>query len=425
MQQPPPPRLEDSTRRRWHARWRRRLWWDRLRVWFGRDPGPEADLLLQGAQRQWLSQEAAFSKAGVAKMVQLMGYWQTETLDPIQVPSNEIVFDRMPAVAPALVRQVVREDLGQDPEQLFSSWDEVPFAAASLGQVHSVTGPAGEPWAVKIQYPDAAAALAADVADPSLLEQLVGITGIRLLPEAYAALQRVLLQEVDYLQEMSFLRRFRRAFSRNSSFVFPEEQPVFCTGRVLTSTRLQGTPLLFFLQMATEPQRDRVTALLFDFGMRASLQHRLLNADPNPGNFLVFSGADQLGLVDFGSCVQLSDAQGDLERDLWRALIAADAECFRLTLYNMGIVQHPVELDTSPYRHWEDCLSAPLRSASFSWTPAYARTFLAATERLLRDQAFTWPASFLLLWRQRMGLVSLLGRCGGRMDVRAALQSML
>ena len=48
---------------------------------------------------------------------------------------------------------MVHNELGDDPENVFASFDRQAFAAASLGQVHAARLKTGEPAAVKIQYP--------------------------------------------------------------------------------------------------------------------------------------------------------------------------------------------------------------------------------------------------------------------------------
>jgi predicted unusual protein kinase regulating ubiquinone biosynthesis (AarF/ABC1/UbiB family) len=63
----------------------------------------------------------------------------------------------------SLLREMVRDELGKDPADLFASFEKEPFAAASIGQVHRATLKSGQRVAVKIQYPGIARAMAADV----------------------------------------------------------------------------------------------------------------------------------------------------------------------------------------------------------------------------------------------------------------------
>src|SRR5262245_43147214 len=62
----------------------------------------------------------------------------------------------------ALLREMVHNELGDDPESLFRSFEKRAFAAASLGQVHRGQLHSGETVAVKIQYPGIARTITED-----------------------------------------------------------------------------------------------------------------------------------------------------------------------------------------------------------------------------------------------------------------------
>ncbi|MEX0673446.1 MAG: AarF/UbiB family protein, partial [Gaiellaceae bacterium] len=103
------------------------------------------------------------------------------------------------------VQRVVREDLELSIEQLFSEFDEVPIAAASIGQVHRAVLPNGRQVAVKVQRPDAPRQIEADLA---LLYQAARIVKERVRALDFVdardlvdEFSRAIRQELDYRLE--------------------------------------------------------------------------------------------------------------------------------------------------------------------------------------------------------------------------------
>jgi len=61
--------------------------------------------------------------------------------------------DKVPASPYGGIRKIIELELGISPDKLFASFDETPFASASIGQVHRAELPDGESVAVKVQRP--------------------------------------------------------------------------------------------------------------------------------------------------------------------------------------------------------------------------------------------------------------------------------
>lgn len=84
-----------------------------------------------------------------------------------------------------LCQQALTTSLGPDYSKHFTSFDRIPFAAASIGQVHravlaAASSPTGkeEPVAVKIQFPDIANSIESDLGYVKML-----LTAGSLLPK--------------------------------------------------------------------------------------------------------------------------------------------------------------------------------------------------------------------------------------------------
>ena len=203
----------------------------------------------------------------------------------------------------ALLAEHVRRELGGEPEEVFASFEREAFAAASLGQVHRARSRAGEELAVKVQYPGIGRTIEADLRNLSILMAPMRLGPDRdNLAEQFAYVRDMLLLEVDYESEASFLERARAAVAELEDVVVPRVHRETSTRRVLSMERLEGLHLTEWL--ATDPdqgERDRVATLLVRSTTRLFFGERLCWGDPHPGNVMVLPDG-RLGLLDFGSC---------------------------------------------------------------------------------------------------------------------------
>jgi predicted unusual protein kinase regulating ubiquinone biosynthesis (AarF/ABC1/UbiB family) len=221
----------------------------------------------------------------------------------------------------SLLREMVRNELGDDPEQVFAHFDKRAFAAASLGQVHRARLKSGEDVAVKIQYPGIARAIEADFRNLFLF----------LLPARLGRdwenakdqlddLQRRLATETDYALEADNLRKARGLFRPDDGIVIPTVQPEFSTARVLTTEMLEGVHLREF--MARHPssaERNAVGTKVLRTWYRLMYAGRLLYVDFHPGNFLVLPDG-RLGVLDFGFMLPLEGEEWEMFREMDRPL---------------------------------------------------------------------------------------------------------
>lgn len=209
---------------------------------------------------------------------------------------------QVPPMNRVLVRKIVRTQLGP-PEKLFRSFSAQPFAAASLGQVHSATSHEGDELAVKIQYPDMAAGVKSDI---QMLKGLLSPTKYhRIFKESLDEISRKVGEELDYRKEAENTKRFCALLDPNR-FVVPGVVERFSTESVLTTTRVQGLHLNDWL--ATDPpqsERDYYGQLLVDLFNESIFERGLIHSDPNPGNYL-FRKDGKLGVIDFGCITKVS-----------------------------------------------------------------------------------------------------------------------
>jgi len=398
------------------------------------EPGQSETDAAELAEARERARGAGELKGGVVKVAQLEGYFHGPgaALDADARAELAWLWDALPPMSAAAARQVVREDLGHDPEEVFASWEAEPFASASIGQVHGAIGQDGTEYAVKVQYPEAAAALRDDLESTRLTRQLAGAeSGQTLDDESVEALREAVLRELDYEAEAEAQLRFREAYRDDSEVVIPDVFQELSSRRVLTMERVRGDRLAELSDADDVDRRSAIARILFRFAWGAPLTRNLLNADPNPGNYLHLSGDEvRVAFLDYGCTAVLDEATVANERRLWRAFLRSDpfdaAEQFRMALQEQGMVRDPSSIFGNLYREWERLLFAPFAAPEeFAWSRRYAYELTETTSRLVRSGDFCLPAPVVLLWRQRLGVAAVLGNLDARVDFRSLLTDMV
>ncbi|MFI6866867.1 ABC1 kinase family protein [Nocardia sp. NPDC050406] len=205
-----------------------------------------------------------------------------------------------PPMMPALVHQVLAENLGPDWRSHFQHFDDRPAASASLGQVHRATWHDGREVAVKLLYPGAREAVDSDL---RLLRGVSGVIGA-IMPGAdvTAVVDTVCAlvgDELDYHHEAAQQQAAADAFADDPEFVVPSV--VAHHDGVLVSEWIDGVPVTRLVAGARPEERSRVGLLIFRFLEAAYQRAGLMYSDVHPGNFLVLPDG-RLAVVDFGAC---------------------------------------------------------------------------------------------------------------------------
>ena len=230
-----------------------------------------------------------------------------------------------PAMGWAFVRRRMSTELGPDWQAKFQRFDKEASFAASLGQVHRAALPDGRDAAVKLQYPDMASALEAD------LDQLkvVFAIGQRFDPairtdEIQAEIRTRLREELDYRREARHVALYRHILRDEPNVHVPDTVPELSTDRLLTMGWLAGEPLLNWKERGQE-ERDALAVNMFRAWYVPFYLYGVIHGDPHLGNYSVRpDGA--VNLMDFG-CVRVFPprfVRGSIE--LYRALMTDDLD---------------------------------------------------------------------------------------------------
>ncbi len=193
-----------------------------------------------------------------------------------------------PPMGPAFVKRRMMVELGPDWEKRFRSFDRMPAAAASLGQVHKAVAPDGTLIACKLQYPDMKSAVEADLGQLGIL---LGLQR-RFSPEIDTTeiakeLGERLREELDYDREAKHAALFRMMLAGEGNVRVPETYPALSTDRLLTMGWLDGKRLLTYLDHDLA-DRNAIAKALFAAWWKPFATYGVIHGDPHLGNYTVF-----------------------------------------------------------------------------------------------------------------------------------------
>jgi predicted unusual protein kinase regulating ubiquinone biosynthesis (AarF/ABC1/UbiB family) len=307
--------------------------------------------------------------------------------------------DRVPAFSYEQASKIIEEDLGKNVNQLFSYFDEVPMAAASLGQVHKAKLLTGEEVVVKVQRPGLKKLFSIDLA---ILKGIAyyfqnhpkwgkGRDWIGIYDECC----RILWEEIEYLNEGRNADTFRRNFRDCDWVKVPRVYWRYSAPRVLTLEYLPGIKISHYEGLeASGIDRKLLAKLSAQAYLQQLLNDGFFHADPHPGNIAV-NADGSLIFYDFGMMGQIrSDIREKLMQTLF-GVASKDAEKIVDSLVELGALV-PTG-DMGPVRR-----SIQYMLDNFMDKPFEAQSITAISDDLYDiayDQPFRFPATFTFVMR--------------------------
>jgi aarF domain-containing kinase len=265
--------------------------------------GEAGSLLLSAGNMDRLVTKLSRMRGAALKLGQMISFQDSKLLaGPVQEVLQRVQ-DRADYMPASQRNKVLASNLGSEWRDLFSSFEEKPLAAASIGQVHSaILKSNGARVAVKIQYPGVADSIDSDLSNLAVL-----LTASRLLPKGLfldktIANARIELGwECDYIREAECGRRFETLLANDTDvFVVPKVFPEASGKQVLTMEYMDGIGVTR-VQSFTQEQKDWIGTQLLRLCLREITEFRYMQTDPNWTNFLYNAKTNKLELLDFGA----------------------------------------------------------------------------------------------------------------------------
>ncbi|MBP6219212.1 MAG: AarF/ABC1/UbiB kinase family protein [Oligoflexales bacterium] len=411
------------------------------------------DLRLQNfmlGQAEKLVSELGKLKGSIMKAGQMLSVYGehffpapvNDILKTLQSQSRPVVWEEM--------RKVLEKQLGPKKFKALDI-DEVPIAAASMGQVYR-TQIKGEPgvFAIKVQYPGVDKAIESDL---SALKTVLSLS--HLLPshpgfeEIFKEVRMVLHYEADYERELAFILQYQNWLNTDSRFKIPAVRADFSTKRILTMSYEEGVCLdSQDLLSLSDLRRTRLGVSLLDLLFKEIFEWRTVQTDPHFGNFRVQLGSredgldDRLVLFDFGAVREFPRTYIDPFAKLVGAALTGDKESLIKAGLTLGFLR------SEDPQNMLDLFFQMSMTAIEPFTEAYASSpidgtkldpkaydwgtseLLKQTTALVKDAAFTFklrppPREAVFLDRKMIGIYVILSKLGVKFGPRNLLMKYL
>jgi predicted unusual protein kinase regulating ubiquinone biosynthesis (AarF/ABC1/UbiB family) len=334
-----------------------------------------------------------------------------------------------PAMGWPFVRRRMASELGPDWQHRFRDFTRTAAHAASLGQVHRAIALDGAVLACKLQYPDMASAVEADLRQLRLAMAVYErydravTTG-----EIHAEIAERLREELDYQREAAHMRLYGKILSGEPGVAVPVPRGELSTRRLLTMSWLDGAPIL---DTAARPLERRNVAArnMFRAWYLPFYRYGAIHGDPHLGNYTVRPDGT-VNLLDYG-CIRIfrpSFVRGVI--DLYHALERDDRDLAVHAYQSWGFGELSNEM-IEVLNRWALYVYGPLlddreRPIQDKASGAYGREVAETVHRDIRRLGgIRPPREFVFMDRAAIGLGSVFMHLKARLNWRRLFHELI
>jgi predicted unusual protein kinase regulating ubiquinone biosynthesis (AarF/ABC1/UbiB family) len=334
-----------------------------------------------------------------------------------------------PAMGWPFVKRRMSAELGPGWQGRFASFAHEAAAAASLGQVHRGESHDGRQLACKLQYPDMASAVEADLQQLRIIFSIYRRYDRAIDPSnIHVELMARLREELDYRREARNIALYREMLRKERGVHVPEPLPDLSTDRLLTMTWLDGEPILRYVDHHLDA-RNEVARNMFRAWYVPFYEYAVLHGDPHLGNYTVRADRS-INLLDFG-CIRIF--RPPFIRaviDLYWALLHKD-EDLAAHAYEVWGFKNLNRQMMRILNQWASFLYRPLMEDKVQRIQENGGTLYGAQvagkiQRELREiGGVAPPREFVLMDRAAIGLGSVFTRLGAEVNWHAMFHELI
>ncbi len=273
--------------------------------------------------------------------------------------------DACPAFDPTIAKQSVEQALGDNIDNLFKNFDEVPLASASIAQAHTAITLDNDEVVVKVVRPNIKATITRDIRLMYALARLFNKHPMskKIRPiEIVETFEKIILAEIDMRIEAKHCKKLKHNFKDSNLLYVPKVYQQLSAKNILTTERIYGTPVG---DIATLKAKNIDMKRLAEEGViiffTQVFKHNFFHADMHPGNIFVADDGQYIG-VDFGIMGSLSEQDKNLLADMFLAFFNQDYKQVAQAYVGSGWMS--VDTDVSAFEAAVERICAPMFAKS-------------------------------------------------------------
>lgn len=198
------------------------------------------------------------------------------------------------------LHHVLAKNFGSNWRDLFTSFEDRPFAAASISEIHKAVLKNGDTVAIKVQYPGVKQSIDSDMDYILWVMKASSMLPKGTFPEKSIKNARdELKDECDFNRESNNIKKFRELLKDDKSFRVPKVYDELTTDEILTMEYLEGVEVI--KGEWDQQTKDLIATNIMKLCLREIAEFKFMQTDPNWANFLFNAETKQIELVDFGA----------------------------------------------------------------------------------------------------------------------------
>jgi ubiquinone biosynthesis protein len=247
----------------------------------------------------------------------------------------------------AQVESILCKEYGRPLAEIFCSIDESPVASASISQVHRVVLCDGRIAALKVQRPDIAKVIQADL---DIIKNLAQLAERRLpnlaiyRPLALAReFERTIKRELDFTSELRTMQRCRTQFADDRTARIPAVIEELSTQRVIAMEFIEGVSIDDLEGIRrTQAVPEQVAKTGARILLKQVFQFGFFHADPHPGNLRVLEGG-VIAPLDYGIFGHLDHRTRERIAGLLTGLLSQDSDRVIRALESLDVKREQID----------------------------------------------------------------------------------